>query len=136
MGLRAMSNSPGERDWPSEAWARPMVGPPFIAVIPSSSSSFAASPARSRGMYVPYTGIFALTAPPSISYTGSPAAWPLMSHRAMSRHDIARISAPPYPAWSDSRNMASQCLSTANGSRPISNGPNQSWTAASTTDGA
>ena len=50
MGFRAMSSSLGERDWPSEAWANPIVGPPFMAVIPSSSSSFAASPARSMGM--------------------------------------------------------------------------------------
>ena len=70
-----MSNSLGESDWPSEAWKSPIVGPPFIAVIPSASSSFAASPAvltscspaLTRGMYVAYTGIFFRTAPPSNS---------------------------------------------------------------------
>ena len=81
-------------------------------------------------MPVAYTRMRRRTAPPSNSYTGTCAACPLMSHSAVSSAEFARISAPPYPAWSDSRNMASQWRSTSNGSHPMSSGPKWSCTAA------
>ena len=77
-----------------------------------------------------YTRCLSLNGPPTSLWTGTPCAFPLMSHSASSMPAIAMAVAPP-DAERVCRYISMYSLSTGSGSWPISDSPKSSTSAGS-----
>ena len=73
---------------------------------------------RSRRIELAYTFTLSRILPPSSLWTGTPSAFPLMSHRAMSSPAIAQNTAPPISSAAPASIMSPNRRPVSNGSFP------------------